>query len=485
MHSVTSQPISDPRPALHPALTLGIRKSIVHRIALWLVALTVASGAFVFAEPAPVDILTMGLIVGLPVIGLTHLNGGLKIFLAIWMVIAGCHIASILLATDTGDSLIHVVVSLYLFIAAVVFAAFVARRPRAHTQLILAAYTAAAVIAALAGVAGYFGIVPGADALFTKYGRATGPFKDPNVFGAFLVPAVVYALHSVLNSQSWRKVVMGAVFGLLSSAVLLSFSRGAWAATLIALVIYLALSFVTAKFHRQQLKIAAMVLIGGIFSVAALIAVAQTDSIGNLLSERAQLTQAYDEGHEGRFGGQTKALDVILSHPFGIGPLDFAGSYHSEEVHNVYLTMFLKAGWLGGGLFLILMAVTLAFGLRHALRRTATQPFFIIAFAALVAIIFEGLLIDIDHWRHFYLLMAVVWGLMLSDRRILRSPRIIADISEQRMQLAGIPNLPIVGTPPRRPARIQARVATAPVHYDVRGYSDYAYRAPRIVRARH
>ena len=28
----------------------------------------------------------------------------------------------------------------------------------------------------------------------TRYGRATGLFKDPNVFGPFLVPALVYAL---------------------------------------------------------------------------------------------------------------------------------------------------------------------------------------------------------------------------------------------------------------------------------------------------
>jgi hypothetical protein len=28
--------------------------------------------------------------------------------------------------------------------------------------------------------------------------------------------------------------------------------------------------------------------------------------------------------------------------------------------------------------------------------------------------VLEGLVIDLDHWRHFYLLMALVWGLMLS-----------------------------------------------------------------------
>ncbi len=470
---------------LHPSLTIGGEKSFIHRASLWLVALTVISGAFVFAEPAPVDILTIGLIVGLPVVGLTHFNGGIKMLLAIWMVIAGCHVASVMMSNQTGQSLIHVTVSIYLFVAAVTFAAFIARRPKDHAQLIFSAYTIAAIIAALAAVIGYFGVIPGGDELFTKFGRASGPFKDPNVFGAFLVPAIVYALHSILNEPGLRRIWMSASFGLLSLAALLSFSRGAWAATAIAIVIYLTLSFLTAKTHRQQMNIVVIVIVGGILATLAILAAAQTDSIGNLLAERAQLTQSYDEGHEGRFGGQVKAMNLIVSNPFGIGALDFAETYHSEEVHNVYLTMFLKAGWLGGGLFLIVMVGTIAAGLRHAFRRTASQPLFIVAFAALFAIILEGLLIDNDHWRHFYLLMALVWGLMLSDRNIIRRPRIIADISEQRMQLAGIPIMPLKNAEPTRAARIQARVAAKSVLYDVRGYSAYAHRAPRIIRAQH
>lgn len=474
-----------PGPVLHPALTIGGPKSVVHRLSLWLVGLTVLSGAIVFAEPAPIDVLTIGLMIGLPVVGLTAFHGGLKLFCAVWLAIGACHIASVMMAPTVADSLIHSAVSIYLFLAAVLFAAFVARRPGDHAQLILSTYVAAAALAALAAVAGYFGILPGAQELFTKFGRAAGPFKDPNVFGAFLIPAIVYALHGALTAPGMRRVLMMGLVALLAFSVLVSFSRGAWAATAIAVVIYLALSFLTAKRVRDQLSIVALVIVGGVVAALGILALSQTDAIGDLLSERAQLVQAYDSGHEGRFGGQAKALDLIVSHPLGIGALEFARTYHSEEVHNVYLTMFLKAGWLGGGLFLILMLVTVVAGLRHAFRRTATQPLFIIAFAALFAIILEGLLIDIDHWRHFYLLMAVVWGLMLSDRRILRRPRIIADISEQRMQLAGLPNLPSTATVPKRASRIVQRPEQQAVLYDVRGYSRYAHRAPRIVRARH
>jgi hypothetical protein len=51
-----------------------LSRSATHRLALVLVWLTVASGAVVFTEPAPVDVLTVGLVVLLPVIGLVAIS---------------------------------------------------------------------------------------------------------------------------------------------------------------------------------------------------------------------------------------------------------------------------------------------------------------------------------------------------------------------------------------------------------------------------
>jgi hypothetical protein len=44
-----------------------------------------------------------------------------------------------------------------------------------------------------------------------RYGRATGPFKDPNVFGPFLVPALVYGL-SRLAGLRLRKSIPCSAF---------------------------------------------------------------------------------------------------------------------------------------------------------------------------------------------------------------------------------------------------------------------------------
>lgn len=408
MHSATFQGAGQPVEGRHP--------TILKRAAYGLVWLSVASSAVVFSEPAPVDLLTMGLIVGLPLVGLIAPSPALWLVAAAWgLCAAGALIASAF-APDIAKAATHTGISIYLYAAFFVFAAFVAKRPLAHTRMILDAYLWAAFVGAVAGVIGYFGLVPGAFDLFTKFGRAAGTFKDPNVFGPFLVPPILYALHKVLNEPLHRTIVPGVMMLFLSFALLLSFSRGAWFNAAVAVAIYVYFSLVFAPSSRHRLK---MLLLAGLALLAAggvLAMASQHESVGDLLSHRASLTHDYDVGPQGRFGGQQKAKALILENPLGIGAHVFAPYYHHEEPHNVYLSVFLTAGWIGGLAFAAIVWLTVVWGLRHALRRTATQPLFVIVYAAVVANALEGFVIDLDHWRHFYLQMAIVWGLMLSDR---------------------------------------------------------------------
>jgi O-antigen ligase len=169
---------------------------------------------------------------------------------------------------------------------------------------------------------------------------------------------------------------------------------------------------------------------------AGLVTVAlSSDYMSEMLQERSSLTMAYDTGSQGRFGGQEKAIDLIVGNPLGIGAQEFTTRHHPEEVHNVYLSLLLDAGWFGGGVYWVLVALTLALGFRHALKATPTRPLFLVAYAGFVAVALEGAIVDTDHWRHFYLLMAIVWGLMSAHA-----------LAEQKPQ-------------PRRPPRLRARSA--------------------------
>ena len=138
----------------------------------------------------------------------------------------------------------------------------------------------------------------------------------------------------------------------------------------------------------------------------------QFDRVAGLLNERASLLQSYDSGHEGRFGGQAKALKIIAQNAFGIGAKEFGTHYHHEEVHNVYLSIVLKAGWIGGGLYWIAVVLTLGLGLRHALKGSGGHPIFLVLLAAFISNAAEGVVIDSDHWRHYYILMGMCWGFM-------------------------------------------------------------------------
>jgi O-Antigen ligase len=450
--TTASLPLTTGWPGRHAASPprATARRSFVHWVALGLVWTTVASGAVVFTEPAPVDLLTVILIGLLPVIGLVAIKPGLVVFLAIWLAAAAGAFAASAFSNDIARSAIHSGISVYLYLATFVFAAFVARKPAAHTHLVLHAYQWAAFVAALAGIAGYFDLVPGAADLFTKFGRASGTFKDPNVYGPFLVPALVYALHQFLNGPVTRTAVPAVMIMFLGIAILLSYSRGAWVNLAIALIIYGYLSFVCAPSNRLRLKMFALGIAGCALIGAALAATTQIDDVERLLQDRAQLSQSYDEGPEGRFGAHEKAKKLILDNPFGIGAGMFTELYHHEDVHNVYLSMFLNAGWLGGLIFTLMCALTTIYGLRHAFKRTASQALFLIAYAAFVGNVVEALVIDVDHWRHFYLLMALVWGMMLGDRRVAT-----LKANQPRRPAKILP--PVLIIRPSRPARIIGR----------------------------
>jgi len=89
-------------------------RSVVHWLALALVAVTIVSSGFVFSEPAPVDALTIGLIVLLPAVGLVVFNPTLIAYFSLWTVAGASAVLAAVLSLDLGLTLTHVGVTLYL-----------------------------------------------------------------------------------------------------------------------------------------------------------------------------------------------------------------------------------------------------------------------------------------------------------------------------------------------------------------------------------
>lgn len=402
------------------AAALQRPRSAAHILSLAAVWLTFAMSGVVFTEPAPVDVLSAGLLILLPAVGLVLVTPMLLTYLSLWLVAAaGAYLASTL-SPDMAASLTHTSVSLFLYLVSFITAAFIARNPEAHTRLILSAWTFAAIVAGAAGLAGYVGAFPDAYDLFTKFGRAAGTFKDPNVFGPFLVLPFLYCLHLAITWPVRKSLLPLAGAAFFASAVLLSFSRGAWLNLALAALLYIWLAFVTAPSAGQRMRIILLSCTGALVVVGTVIVAMQFDNVASLLSQRASLTQSYDVGPDGRFGGQEKALHLVLENPLGIGAQVFASVHHHEEVHNVFLSILLNAGWIGGGAYWVVVGLTLALGFRHCLQATPWRPLFIMVYAAFVATALEGWIIDSDHWRSFYTLLAIVWGLMTASRETTR-----------------------------------------------------------------
>ena len=111
---------------------------------------------------------------------------------------------------------------------------------------------------------------------------------------------------------------------------------------------------------------------------------------------------------------------MALDYPFGIGPLQFAS--FPEDPHNSYLNAFIAGGWLSGACLSDADAGDA--GRRHCASCSCARPGSrptIAVFAAYLGVAAESFIIDTDHWRHYFLILGVLWGLMAVSRGYQRS----------------------------------------------------------------
>ena len=64
-------------------------------------------------------------------------------------------------------------------------------------------------------------------------------------------------------------------------------------------------------------------------------------------------------------------------------------------------------------MYLTLVLTTLIRGLRYVFVETPWRSTYIAVYCAFVGAAAESVLIDSDHWRHYFLLLGVTWGLMI------------------------------------------------------------------------
>jgi hypothetical protein len=401
-----------------PAMPAVQASALSERVLLVVLYITVLASSVAFIEPSPHDYLIGVLAVACLIAGVRFTRRVALLFLLLLIFnVAG--LLSLLNVPGQEQTVQYAGTSIYLAVAAVLYASLLAHNTMPRIAAMRAAYVLTATAVAAAGIAGYFHLFPGTHELFATNDRALGAFKDPNVFGPFLIwPALV-----VIERMLARRICLTDVLtvGILLFGLLLSFSRGAWFHFAVSCLIMMVLTFATAPSEPARLRIFAMSAIA-IATVAALVVIALSfDSIAAMFKERAQLIQSYDVGSGGRFRLQELALVELLKFPNGLGPFVFSNTHGGTQQHNVYLQAFLVYGWAGGMAYLTLLAATLWTALRSIAVRTPWHPYLICAFAAFVGEILEGFVIDTDHWRHFFFLLGMIWGLAAATQMYRRT----------------------------------------------------------------
>jgi hypothetical protein len=368
----------------------------VEQIRVAIVWLMFASSFVVTIEPAPCDLLIILAFV-------FYVFTGLNVTLTVLPLIAFLlfynfgGLLSLIPVFEETKARMFLITSSYMALSAIFFACYIAENPDRRMAIIKSGYVFGATLAAICGLLGYFNVA-GLSEQFTLQGyRAMGAFKDPNVFSTYLI------LPAVMLMQDF---MLGVVK-----------PRGAWINVALSTTLMVGFTFLLTPSLAMRGRIVFFAIIGTFIVAAILGILLSIPAVRELALDRFTLVKDYDAGETGRFGNQLNAIPLLLVRPLGFGPSLFS-SYFKADPHNTFLNGFSSYGWLGGVSYFILILSTLMITLRSILTKSPWQNHCILVGSCFMAVIFQGVQIDTDHWRHFYWMLGLVWGLFAATLHV-------------------------------------------------------------------
>src|ERR1700674_4840665 len=257
------------------SVTAAPRLVMLQRALVWLVG---ASGAIVFIEPSPYELVTLVAAVIFIATGLRLRLVFMPLLLLLFLVNIGYTISAVPFL-DKPEVTNWIATSWYMAITVIFFAMVVSEDTTARLDMLRRGLIVGGTIAAIAGVAGYFNLVPGGHDLLTLYERARGTFKDPNVLGAFLILPALFVLQSVVSDRLGKSFRATIALGIMALAILLAFSRAAWGGLAITSGFMLALMVLTSRSRGQRSRIVVMAVVAVIVVVLLLAVLLSFDSI--------------------------------------------------------------------------------------------------------------------------------------------------------------------------------------------------------------
>lgn len=381
-------------------------------VAVAVVWALMTTSSLVLFEPAPFDLLFIAICALAFICGMRvpTSTAPMIVLLGIWLLFSLIGTSQAPTVEYYKDTLRHMAITGLLVAVAIFFASFIFRFQDAAIRAIMNGWVIAALIASFLAILGYFDALGGLSEQFTLHDRAKGPFKDPNVLAPFLVPPAIYCIYHAASRTALWSLFNLAVLMVLVLALFLSFSRGGWAHFALSGLVAVILWFLTSEDNGFKLRLIVFMALASAVLTVALLMLLDVESVGDLFLQRFAI-QEYDSSEFGRFAGQYLTFMKALDFPFGLGAHGFLPDWY-EQPHNVYLFQLIIGGWFGGLAYLLFVLVTIIKSLAFLQRRTRHSQIMVVLFASFFGLAVEGLVVDSDHWRHFWILSGLIWGVM-------------------------------------------------------------------------
>jgi hypothetical protein len=265
------------------------------------------------------------------------------------------------------------------------------------------AYVLAAIASAVVAIVALKVPIPARSVFLWDPERPRALFKDPNVFGPFLVPAAAIMLEEIVRPRlfGWGRTRSLLALMILSSGVVFSFSRAA------GFNLFIALATVTLIYAARSRGVAATARAIGAIAVcvlAGLALLAATNSLG-FLQSRTHL-KGYDQQ---RFSTQAEALQRASQHVLGHGP-GASEVNLAYSAHSLYARVAYEQGFLGEALLIGIIGATLLVAVGSAARDLDLHG---LGSAALLGswlgLLANSIFVDTLHWRHLWVFAALIW----------------------------------------------------------------------------
>jgi hypothetical protein len=418
--TLATRPANSARSPLYPERVLA---RVPNRLFLIGVGIAIALSSIVMYEPAPVDALVLGLLLVGFLSGILGFRGIQPVGLVPLAIFAVANIVSLYDPLNATRATWYVFVTLYLCLSWLFFVSFLWTYGTVGMRTIVKTYSFAAMICIVPGLLSYFNVI-GFQHYLLLYGRPKGTFKDPNVYGPYLIPVALFAIAGLIYTRRNKKMalIQAAIALISATGIFLSYSRACWINFVVSLVGYLLMAFLFRPVGSPApFPISRIVLLfaGLTICMAGLM---QVPEVQEMIAHRVTSSglQGYDRD---RFRTQRMALDSVIQRPLGIGPGQAEQTFH-YATHSSYMRVLSENGVVGAAAFVVFITASLIRGLVMGWR--TRDPFwrkiFFIASACILGHIINSGVVDTVHWRHLWLLLALPWynPTRASDRVALR-----------------------------------------------------------------